>query len=153
VNIVPAGPADVSAISRLEEELFDSPWSPAQVRSGLMASHSLWLVCRLGEEVVGFAGFRMVAADEAELLRLAVAPPWRRQGVASLLLTWALEDLAGRGVESCFLEVRSRNLAALRLYKRLGFVCQGTRPGYYRQPRDSAVVMARALTGIKEGAV
>ena len=90
--------------------------------------------------VTGFACFR-VTATEAELLNLAVLPLVRRQGTGSRLLKEVLQEVARRGAECIFLEVRESNVAALRLYERFGFQSVGRRRGYYTQPAADAVIL------------
>lgn len=90
--------------------------------------------------VTGFACFR-VTATEAELLNLAVLPLVRRQGTGSRLLKHVRQEVARRGAERIFLEVRESNVAALRLYERFGFQPVGRRRGYYTQPAADAVIL------------
>ncbi len=94
--------------------------------------------------VVGFACFR-AAGGEAELLNLAVLPKARRQGGGSRLLKQVLLEVADRGAERIYLEVRESNVAALRLYARFGFQPVGRRLEYYTQPIADAVILRRNL--------
>ncbi len=88
-----------------------------------------------------------LAADEAEILMLAVAPGFRRRGIASRLLSHALADASGQGAARAFLEVAADNNAARNLYARAGFITVSSRAGYYA--RDDrfvdALVLARDL--------
>jgi ribosomal-protein-alanine N-acetyltransferase len=91
-----------------------------------------------------------IAADEAELLNLAVLPLYRRQGIATQLLHAVMTEAARIGARRIFLEVRSSNIAALDLYAKLGFSVSGRRRGYYpttpgREPED-AIVLVRDLS-------
>jgi ribosomal protein S18 acetylase RimI-like enzyme len=97
------------------------------------------------EPIAGYALFRRVL-DEAELLRVAVAPAARRHGIAHLLVGRGLRELAADGVRVCFLEVRAGNAAAIALYEALGFALAGRRPGYYPDG-ETALVFARPLAG------
>lgn len=96
----------------------------------------------------GFAIAR-VAAGEAELLTIAVAPKARRTGVATALLN-ELHALAGqRGAVEIFLEVSETNHAARLLYERAGYYVVGKRPDYYRktgQPPETAIIMKMAVS-------
>lgn len=87
----------------------------------------------------------LLAADEAEVLNIAVDPPARGKGVGAALLEGMLEELRRAGARSVFLEVRRSNEAAIRLYRRSGFEILGARPDYYRQPREDALTMGRFL--------
>jgi len=88
------------------------------------------------------------AADEAEILTVAVAGAARGRGHGRLLLDASLAELVRRRIRKVFLEVEAGNQAALRLYSSAGFERIGTRRGYYRQPdgsRRDAVTMALDL--------
>lgn len=85
-----------------------------------------------------------VAADEAEILTLAVLPAARRQGIARALLAAAAGRAAAGGAVSLFLEVSAANLAARRLYAGCGFAPVGRRARYYPDGAD-ALIMRRAL--------
>lgn len=129
----------------------DSPgaaaWSAADYESLLSADTT---VCLLAEdedndEPVGFVLARL-AADEMEILNLAVASTQRRRGLGRRLVAEALGRGRTRGVEKCWLEVRASNQAALAFYRTLGFRQQSRRRAYYRDPVEDAVVCARPLT-------
>ncbi len=91
-------------------------------------------------------GFVMarVAADEAEILTLAVVPEARRRGVGGALLAGALAAAAARGAVAMFLEVSERNAAARALYAAAGFTPAGRRRRYYADGAD-ALVLRRDL--------
>jgi ribosomal-protein-alanine N-acetyltransferase len=81
-----------------------------------------------------------VAADDAEVLTLAVAPSVRRQGVATRLLSAAVTEARGCGATAVFLEVATTNLAAQALYRRAGLVEVGRRRRYYADGSDGIVL-------------
>lgn len=85
-----------------------------------------------------------VAADEAEILTIAVLPELRRQGRARALLEAAAAKAAAAGAVSLFLEVAQANAAARALYAAAGFAPVGRRRGYYG-PGADALVLRRAL--------
>lgn len=120
------------------------PWSAAELAE-LIASPSTLLA----EASDGFALAR-VAADEAELLTIAVRPEARGRGLGSALLRDVLTAAAARGAGRMLLEVAADNAAALTLYRREGFAECGRRRGYYAAPdgrRIDALIMARAEGG------
>ena len=98
--------------------------------------YDLW-VALCDNRVAGFLVARPLGGAECELLNLAVAPEWRRQGIARELVS------AMKNGYACpvFLEVRESNLAARKLYKSMNFKEIGTRPGYYDSPSEAAIVM------------
>jgi len=81
-----------------------------------------------------------IAADEAEILTLAVAPGVRRSGIATALLGEATILAAAMGVRAVFLEVSTANIAAQRLYTQAGFIQTGRRPNYYSDNTDALVL-------------
>ena len=95
----------------------------------------------------GFAISRL-AADEAELLTIAVEPAWRGRGVGRDLLREHLSRAALSGARAMFLEVDHANAAAIALYARFGFRKVGERDGYYRRSDGkpaTALVMRKDL--------
>ncbi len=81
-----------------------------------------------------------VAADEAEVLTLAVAPDARRGGLGGILLLTATQVAVSLGVRVIFLEVSVANIAARALYTKTGFVEAGRRPHYYSDRSDALVL-------------
>ncbi|MFV0473883.1 MAG: GNAT family N-acetyltransferase, partial [Pikeienuella sp.] len=112
-------------------------WSAAEI--GALAANGR-LIAREDDE--GFALISL-AADEAELLTLAVAPALRRQGAGRALLAAAMAQAAAGGATTMFLEVAEDNEAAIALYRSAGFAPAGRRPRYYR--RGAALVDALLL--------
>jgi ribosomal-protein-alanine N-acetyltransferase len=86
-----------------------------------------------------------IAADEAEVLTLAVAPDARRSGCGSALLREAMGILTARGAKTLFLEVSVQNAAALALYHKAGFVVAGSRRRYYLDGSDASVMRCSLL--------
>jgi len=86
-----------------------------------------------------------IAADEAEVLTLAVTPGARRQGMGTGLLWEAKARMVSHGASVVFLEVAASNVAALSLYRAKGFVEVGRRPRYYADGSDAVVMRARLL--------
>ena len=103
---------------------------------------------RTGRKVIGFAVSRM-AADEAEILSIAVDAGHRGRGLSRNLLLTHLGHLAGRGVRTVFLEVEENNQPARRLYERAGFGVAGRRERYYQEANGeqlNALLMRRDLS-------
>ena len=115
-----------------------------------MLSERNTLVHRLrqGRKVIGFAVSRM-AADEAEILTVAIDAGRRGRGLSRDLLLTHLGHLAGRGVRTVFLEVEENNRPARRLYEWAGFGVVGRRERYYQQAGGeplNALLMRRDLS-------
>ncbi|MEM9290642.1 MAG: GNAT family N-acetyltransferase [Acidobacteriota bacterium] len=129
----PENAADLAAVDALA--FGDDRWSANQLQ-GSLATAGTHLRADLGSVLVGFALFQQVA-DEAELLRIAVSPSWRRQGIALRLLRDGLSALQVAGIQDCHLEVHRDNLGARALYESNGFELVGSRNGYYRDGGDA----------------
>lgn len=135
--------ADVAATAAIEAAAFSDPWSPRAFRELLAAPHVVsYVATDAAGRLLGYA-MGTVAADEGEVLNLAVDQARRRRGVARALLAALLAALELRGARSLYLEVRASNAAALALYQSLGFRQLGRRVGYYRAPKEDAVTMVR----------
>lgn len=134
---------DLDGILAVDAETFERPWTREMYE--WEATHSdvaRFYVARAAGSVVAYcAGW--VIFDELHINNLAVAPAWRRRGVASALLAFVLRDAAAEGAIRATLEVRRSNEPARRLYERFGFGYAGVRPDYYREPVEDALVLWR----------
>lgn len=151
LNIRAAGSTDLPAVEEIERACFIDPWPTSAFLAELKHSWSWFQVVQADEaeqkeQLRGYIICWMIPGD-MHLLNLAVHPDWRRRGIGSALLNLAMNDFAGRGGGTVYLEVRRSNLAAQRVYRRLGFTEVGRRPGYYRRRREDALVMARWVGG------
>ncbi len=139
--------ADVFTIAEMEREIFSDPWSVASCRSAI-ENKNIFSVVAFDEEsgrITGYA-FLMVAADEAEILRIAVAEDYRRLGVGNLIMNEILQFGADDGYIFFFLEVRASNLPAIALYRKWGFSPTGRRVEYYKDPVEDALIMELELS-------
>lgn len=125
-----AGPRDAAAIAALHTASFQRGWGEDEVYRLLIDKAVVAHRAMAGRTMVGFILSRM-AADEAEILSVAIAPARRGRGLSSALLHLHLRRLAGLGVRQVFLEVDKGNAPARALYKRAGFDEVGQRQGYY----------------------
>ncbi|MGE0746972.1 MAG: ribosomal protein S18-alanine N-acetyltransferase [Rhodospirillales bacterium] len=139
--------ADVEAIAALHARCFDDAWDPMMIRRILAMPGAVGLVARDGGALAGFALARS-AADECELLSLAVADDARGRGIGRRLLEAALAVAAQGGARVMFLEVAETNEVALALYRSTGFEKVGRRPDYYELKGGgtlAALTMSRAV--------
>ena len=143
--IRPARAEDLDRIAVLEEAAFEDSWPRELLSYELTHSRTFFLVASRDDEapLPGYVLFHYVAG-EAELLRLAVEPVERRQGLGRLLVERGLERLRQEKIQTCFLEVRKDNEAAIQLYRGMGFQRVGRRRGYYRDGTD-ALILSLAL--------
>lgn len=138
-------PRDLDAVAGIERDLYPNPWRREHFAELLaLPAGSAWVAIGDDGAVAGYA-VGWVAADEAEVANIAVAPDRQRRGIGAGLLAALLGDAAARGARRAWLEVRASNAPAQALYARFGFRVVGTRAGYYWRPREDALVMATDL--------
>ncbi|HEY5300445.1 MAG TPA: GNAT family N-acetyltransferase [Acetobacteraceae bacterium] len=135
----PADPAHAAALAAIHAAAFPpaTAWD-AQAFAGQLASP--WVFGLI--DAAGALILARVAADEAEILTLAVVPSARRRGLATALVGRAMRQAATRGASAMFLEVAETNVAALSLYAGMGFRPAGRRPRYYPDGVDALVLKA-----------
>ena len=138
--IVAATPAHAAALAAIHASAFPSreAWGEDAITIQLALPGAFGLIDDRGGMLLG-----RMAADEAEVLTLAVAPEARRQGIATLLLRAAKAHVGARGGTGVFLEVATGNAAALALYARERFVKVGHRRRYYADLADALVLRAK----------
>ena len=139
---------DAARLAQLHGASFHRGWGEGEFENMLTERNTLVHRLRRGRKVIGFAVSRM-AADEAEILSIAIDAEERGRGLSRNLLLTHLGHLAGRGVRSIFLEVEENNQPARRLYEWAGFGVVGRRERYYQQvggEQLNALLMRRDLS-------
>lgn len=134
--------SDTEKVAEIAACVFATPWSREGFEEALMGDNACFLVAAKGEEVLGYCGLYM-AADEGEILNIAVQPKSQRQGIADQLMRALLSCGKEYGVSRFFLEVRVGNEAAIRLYEKHGFARKGIRRDFYKDNHEDAYVMNR----------
>ena len=129
----------IHAIATIEQACFSDPWSTGVIEDCLSQSHYIWETYTVDDQVVAYA-CASVSFEEGEILRIAVLPTYRRQGIGEQVLARMLARLQSQGVEKVFLEVRASNVAAQGLYGKMGFVVIGKRKGYYPGGEDAVIM-------------
>lgn len=124
-------------ISELEKACFNEPWTEESIKNQLSGENSVFTVSEDNGNIIGYA-FGTVIIDEGELYRIAVSPEKRGKGTGERLLREFVEKCRNNGAVKLFLEVRSRNVPARRLYEKIGFKEISVRRGYYGD--DDAVI-------------
>ena len=149
IMIEPMQPDQISQVVALELECGLSTRGEGGYRQALEDCQFIFLVAlAIGpagrRELIGiFCG--QLVLDELQIDNVAVANPWRHQGIASRLLAEGLACSRHRGANSAVLEVRAANRTAQLLYRKAGFLPVGRRPGYYHDPPDDALIMSCAF--------
>jgi ribosomal-protein-alanine N-acetyltransferase len=137
--------ADADRCAELESQLFagDEPWPARAFLAELAAKHNHYLAARSEGRLVGYAGISRlgrVRPYEYEVHTIGVDPDFQGQGIGRRLLAGMIEFAAGGTV---FLEVRTDNVPAIKLYESVGFVNIGLRKRYYRASGADAYTMQR----------
>lgn len=141
IEFRPCRASDLDAVCAIERRTFPLPWARDQFADLLTHRAGLgWVAWHPSAGVAGYA-IGWVAADEAELADLAVTEDLRGLGLGTGLVRAFAREAGVRGARRMYLEVRTSNSGAQRLYERLGFRVVGRRAGYYQQPREDAVAM------------
>jgi ribosomal-protein-alanine N-acetyltransferase len=134
ITIRAARESDYPAIARIQHRCPETAQWPIGDYSGYPM-----LLAVPGGEPAWFCSWRQTAADEAEILNIAVDPLFRRRGIGSALLARVCEEAQG----VIFLEVAEPNAPAIALYRKQGWEYAGLRPGYYDHGITNAVVMKK----------
>ena len=140
VSLLWAGPDRAADIAALHRRLFDPPWDAQCIGSLLDHPGAAALVALIGTPKVT-AGFVLgqIAADEAEILSIGVAPEWQRRRLGRRLVEGLVRAAARAEVKRLVLEVAADNEAAVALYRGLGFKTVGRRNDYYQREGEASV--------------
>lgn len=144
LRIRPMQAADVPAVSDLDQRSFTLPWPARAFESELSNPMARsWVVDLPQQEQQPLIACLVIwlILDEAHIATLAIDAAYRRQGIARVLLGYALLSAQKEGAVCALLEVRRSNLAALRLYESSGFVQVGVRKKYYSDNQEDALLM------------
>jgi ribosomal-protein-alanine N-acetyltransferase len=140
---------DLPAVLAIERRAFSQPWSRAFFEKELATPFARLTVAmeetQVRSQLVGYS-CRWRVTDEVHLLNVAVHPGRRGGGIGRMLVEAVIGEARSTRARTMFLEVRAGNLAARRLYRRLGFRDLGVRRGYYG-PGQDAIVMELRLDG------
>ncbi len=135
---------DLVEVVEIEKETFTDPWSYDAFNGDLANDLSWPLTALVNNVVVGYCALYIVAG-ELQIGNFAVAPKFKRQGIGRKMMDEVIRVAREHECAYIYLEVRESNLAAIALYVSFGFVNVGRRVGYYRNPRESAILMAKEL--------
>ena len=145
IHLEPMRAKDLETVLLIEHQSFSTPWSQGLFLSEIENPRSHLFTARLEEEpetIVGHIGYRVVI-DEMHIVIVAVAPTWRRYGVATQMLAQVMDHARRGACTKATLEVRASNTGAQQLYYRHGFAPVGTRPRYYMRPTEDALILWR----------
>ena len=142
-RIIDTTEAQLEQIEEIEQQCFSCPWTMDQLRSQLSNDRHVFLAAvEESGAVLGYVGM-MYVLDEGYISNVAVAPVYRRQGVADALISALMTRAEELKMAFVTLEVRAGNEPAKALYAKHGFVPVGRRKNYYDLPKEDAILMTR----------
>lgn len=130
-----------AAVAEMEHQIFPDKWSERAVLDTLENEQTICLTAEKAGRLMGYL-FAYVAADEADIARVAVLKESRKQGVGSELMKELKKVGQEQELKKLLLDVRRSNTAARAFYKKHGFTEDGVRPGFYEKPEEDAVLMS-----------
>ena len=137
--------ADVDQVAVIERNTFSSPWSRASFAREMTSNKvARYLVAAVGDTLVGFGGMHIIL-DEGHITNIAVASPWRGQGIGRMLLEGLMQYASNLGAGYLTLEVRASNTVAIALYESHGFIAVNRRKGYYDNGEDALLMVSQHL--------
>lgn len=135
---------DLAQIVELEKKCFDDAWNLEQIEKELEVNpFSTGYMLKENDRVVAYA-FMWETFEMAQIARIGVAPDHRQKHYGQKMMEELFEKARSAGCEYMSLEVRESNIAAFKLYEKLGFVTVNISKGYYSD-NENAIVMTRAL--------
>ena len=139
LEFLPMCEADVDAVTAIEQRAHPFPWTRGNFVDSLKAGHSAW-VLRDGGVIVGY-GLLMMTVEDAEVLDITIAPECQRRGLGGMLMAHLFDVARSHGAVRMFLEVRAGNQVAQEMYRKFGFEVVGTRPCYYKDNNEDAILL------------
>jgi len=139
---------DLPSVCDIERLSFPSPWHESTFRGEIynrQISFPYVIVHKQENKVIGYVIYWRLDR-EVHINNIALHPDFRRKGIGETVLRWVLDQIQKQGINLVSLEVRPTNVAALSLYRKLGFRILGVRKNYYVNPREDALVLWRDLS-------
>lgn len=130
----------INEVENIEKICFVHPWLKADLEQQLNLDTSHFAVATVDGKVVGYMGLQ-IFCGEGYVTNVAVLPDFRRNGIAKKLIEYQLQN----DMSFITLEVRESNLPAIKLYESCGFENVGTRPKFYSNPTENAIIMTKYL--------
>ena len=148
-HMAAATPEDIDDILTIDREAFKRPWQRQSFLDELTRKDAYSYVVRTqvddkAMEIIAFV-FVRVLVNEMHILRIAVAADYQDRGVATRLLQHCYKLAKQKRVDAIYIEVRPSNKSAITLYRKSGFQLLGTRPHYYPETGEDALVMVKHL--------
>lgn len=142
IKITPMTLTDVITIKNNLISDFDDFWTYHILKEELENQNSNYLVAKIDNEIVGFAGIKIIL-DEADIMNIVTKKTYRNQGIGTLLLENLISLSKKLNLKTLSLEVSEENLPAIHLYRKFGFEYLGVRKNYYQD--KNGYIMTKKL--------
>lgn len=142
IKITPMTLTDVNTIKNNLISDFDNFWTYQILKEELESENSRYLIARMNDEIVGFAGIKVIL-DEADIMNIVIKKNYRNQGIGTLLLENLISLAKRLNLKSLSLEVSEKNFPAIHLYQKFGFESLGVRKNYYQD--KNGIIMTKKL--------
>jgi len=141
---------DLEQVAAIDQLSFSLPWPARSFQFELTDNPAsrCW-VAELDGRVVGMVVAWLIV-DEIHIATIAIHPDFRKQGLGEKLLSHTLQSAKTEGAVSSFLEVREGNDAAIKMYRKFGYIKSGRREGYYKDNGEDAILMILASLAMEE---
>ena len=141
-KIIDASQIHVKQIAKLEQICFSMPWTEDCIKSQMPDDRHIFIVAVEDDEVLGYVGMAYII-DEGYISNVAVAPEYRRKGIADALMLELFRRSNELKLSFVTLEVRESNMPAISLYEKYDFSPVGRRKNYYDFPKEDAILMTK----------
>lgn len=122
---------DLNSIANILQSDFDDFWNYNILSNELNSSNSIYLVAKINDEIIGFAGITLIL-DEAEINNIVIKKDFRKKGYSKILLQNLIDLSKKQNIKKINLEVNIENTIAINLYHSFNFKDVGLRKGYYK---------------------
>ncbi len=146
MKIRPMSHSDFSRVIEIEKASFKDPWSHIGFLDLFHYNPKGFIVVEIRDAIVAYAIYVLETKEIGHLLSIAVDPNWRRRKIGISLMNFIIDDLKKKGVKYIKLEVREGNIAAINMYKSLGFLEIETLRFYYSDG-ENALLMVKEISG------
>ncbi len=145
----PVTPQDLDTILTIDRAAFKRPWQRKSFVAELVHKDAFGYVVRKkvnqkSSDVIAYVFVRVIL-NEMHIMRIAVAASFQTKGVATRMLRQCFTLAQQKQLDAVYIEVRPSNTSAIALYRRAGFQSLGTRPNYYPETGEDALVMVKHL--------
>jgi len=144
IDIRPMKLNDIAQVFEIEKNTFSLPWSVNSFKDACQKQENIYLVADIKGEIAGYCGLWTVTG-EGNITNMAVAQKYRKNGIAFRLMREMERIALEKSTTIFFLEVRASNIAAIKLYQKMGYSNIGIRKNFYEKPLENAIIMSKKI--------